>query len=424
MPTRVKTQPSANRNGRPSACRRRPIPRAFWRFRRQPGHDLSILLRRSARPAPLSGARASNRSSEQGMFPGSGSDEHAPAGAVLTRPRPNRTTEIERALPAAELSSDRSIIVAGPLTITMYITWSFITWVDGWVKPLVPAPYLPETYLPFQIPGFGLVIALAGLTTLGFLTANLVGKTLLNLGEVALSRMPVVRGIYKGRSRSSRRSFPRTALRSARSGWSSFRVRGPGRSSSSRPPPHRELEEQLPAAGEYVGVFLPCTPNPTTGFFFYLPRAQRSRTDDPASRTRAKLSCPPASSSPTKPRPASQTLAEFRLRQRAGAAHAKRSSRPQQGASPRPQKPHRRVALEQIEQHAQRLGRARPSDRDRGRRSGGRRRGRRRAIRRATLESRQPEAAACRIAGCPAPRPRRAGADPPRRCGSRPRSRA
>src|SRR5215204_4225704 len=90
------------------------------------------------------------------------------------------------------------LIVAGPLTITLYITWWFITLVDGWVKPLVPAAYLPDAYLPFSIPGFGLVIALTGLTLLGFLTANLAGRTLLNLGEVVLNRMPIVRGIYKG----------------------------------------------------------------------------------------------------------------------------------------------------------------------------------------------------------------------------------
>jgi uncharacterized membrane protein len=41
------------------------------------------------------------------------------------------------------------------------------------VKPFVPAAYLPETYLPFAIPGFGLIVALTALTLLGFLTANL-----------------------------------------------------------------------------------------------------------------------------------------------------------------------------------------------------------------------------------------------------------
>jgi len=165
------------------------------------------------------------------------------------------------------------LIVAGPLTITIYITWWFITWVDGWVKPLVPAPYLPETYLPFPIPGFGLVIALAGLTMLGFLTANLVGKTLLSLGEVVLSRMPVVRGIYKGTKQVFETIFSANGTSFRKVGLVEFPVKGTWSIVFISTPAGPDLEDQLPAAGEYVGVFLPCTPNPTTGFFFYLPRA-------------------------------------------------------------------------------------------------------------------------------------------------------
>ncbi|MFI5015938.1 MAG: DUF502 domain-containing protein, partial [Hyphomicrobiales bacterium] len=89
------------------------------------------------------------------------------------------------------------IIVAGPLAVTAYIVSWIVTTVDGWVKPLVPSAYLPDTYLPFRVPGYGLVVAIVGLTLLGFLTANLVGRSLLRLGEVVLGRMPLVRGVYK-----------------------------------------------------------------------------------------------------------------------------------------------------------------------------------------------------------------------------------
>src|SRR5690348_4664359 len=78
------------------------------------------------------------------------------------------------------------LIVAGPVAITIYLAWWFIQLVDSWVKPFVPSVYLPETYLPFTIPGFGLVVVFIGLTLIGFLTANLVGKSLVNLGEVVL----------------------------------------------------------------------------------------------------------------------------------------------------------------------------------------------------------------------------------------------
>jgi uncharacterized membrane protein len=89
------------------------------------------------------------------------------------------------------------LIAAGPLAITIYLTWTFITWVDGLVRPFIPGPYRPETYLPWNIPGSGLVIAFVALTLLGFLTANLVGRTLVEAGELLLDRMPLIRSIYK-----------------------------------------------------------------------------------------------------------------------------------------------------------------------------------------------------------------------------------
>ena len=164
------------------------------------------------------------------------------------------------------------LIVAGPLAITAYITWWFITLVDGWVKPLVPAAYSPETYLPFPLPGFGLVIAFTALTLLGFLTANLIGRTLLDFGETALNRMPVVRGIYRGVKQVFETIFSDSGTSFRTVGLVQFPVKGTWSivflSTSASP----DMHERLPPAGDYIGVFLPCTPNPTTGFFFYLPR--------------------------------------------------------------------------------------------------------------------------------------------------------
>src|SRR5262249_15235054 len=73
----------------------------------------------------------------------------------------------------------------------------YCRWVDNLVRPLIPPTYRPESYLPWPIPGTGLIIAFIALTLLGFLTANLVGRTLVELGESLLSRMPIVRPIYK-----------------------------------------------------------------------------------------------------------------------------------------------------------------------------------------------------------------------------------
>src|SRR5260370_17618225 len=85
------------------------------------------------------------------------------------------------------------LVVAGPIAITFYLTWWFVTWVDGLVRPFVPIAYRPETYLPFGLPVSGLIVALIPLPLLAFLTANLIGRTLVDLRERPRGRMPVVR---------------------------------------------------------------------------------------------------------------------------------------------------------------------------------------------------------------------------------------
>ena len=87
-------------------------------------------------------------------------------------------------------------IVCAPLAITAYIAWSFIGWVDSWVKPYIPSTYDPDTYLGFPVPGFGLIVALILITLIGFLTANFIGRSIVGFGEHLLSRMPFVRSIY------------------------------------------------------------------------------------------------------------------------------------------------------------------------------------------------------------------------------------
>src|SRR5436190_21989933 len=89
------------------------------------------------------------------------------------------------------------LIVAGPVAITIWLVWSFVTWVDDLVRPFIPIAYRPETYLPVKVPGFGLIIAFLAMTILGFLTANLVGKTLVEIGETILERLPIVRPLYR-----------------------------------------------------------------------------------------------------------------------------------------------------------------------------------------------------------------------------------
>ncbi len=173
------------------------------------------------------------------------------------------------------------LIVAGPLAITLYLTWSFITWVDDLVRPFIPVPYRPESYLPWKIPGTGLIVAFFSLTMLGFLTANLVGRTLVEFGELLLDRMPLVRSIYKGLKQVFETLFSESGSSFRKVGLVQF------------PSPEmwslvflsqtagKEISSRLPRDEEYVSVFMPCTPNPTTGFFFYVARSDIIELDIP-----------------------------------------------------------------------------------------------------------------------------------------------
>ncbi len=163
------------------------------------------------------------------------------------------------------------LVVAGPVLITAYLTWSFITWVDNLVRPFIPPVYRPETYLPWPIPGTGLLIGFIFLTLLGFLTANLVGRSLVELGESLLNRMPIVRPIYKTMKQIFETLFSKTGSSFRKVALVEFPAPGMWSLVFLSQPPSPEVTAKLPD-GEHVSAFMPCTPNPTTGFFFYVLR--------------------------------------------------------------------------------------------------------------------------------------------------------
>jgi uncharacterized membrane protein len=166
------------------------------------------------------------------------------------------------------------LIVAGPVAITFYLTWWFVTWVDAIVRPLVPEAYRPEQYLPYGIPGSGLIVAFVALTLLGFLTANLIGRSLVDLGENLLGRMPVVRAIYRGLKQVFETLFSGSGSSFRKVGLVEFPSPGMWSIVLISQPPSTEVAKSLPGQEEHISVFLPCAPNPTTGFFFYVPKSK------------------------------------------------------------------------------------------------------------------------------------------------------
>ncbi len=167
------------------------------------------------------------------------------------------------------------LIVAAPLAITIYIAWSFVGWIDSWVKPYIPATYSPDTYLPFAVPGFGLLVAIFVITMIGFLAANIVGRSIVSSGERLLGRMPLVRGVYKALKQifetvlsNKNEMFRQVGLvEYPRKGvWSLVFVANEKET---------EINAKLDKEGDpLIAVFMPCAPNPTTGFLMYVYRSE------------------------------------------------------------------------------------------------------------------------------------------------------
>ena len=162
------------------------------------------------------------------------------------------------------------IIVTAPIALTIYLTWQFIDWVDSQAIPLLPAKYNPENYLPFSLPGLGLLISVVILTFVGFLTANIFGRTLLRTGERLVNRMPVVRSIYGAFKQiletvlsQSSNSFRQAVLVEypRRGIWTVAFVTG-----------ETEGEVAQRLDDEMINIYVPTTPNPTSGFLLMVPR--------------------------------------------------------------------------------------------------------------------------------------------------------
>lgn len=162
------------------------------------------------------------------------------------------------------------LLVMVPLGLTYYVVSAIVGAMDQ-VLAILPPRFHPETYLPFRVPGLGLAVTLLFIQVVGFLCANLLGRTVVKAYERLLARIPLVRSIYAGvkqvmeqilsdRSGRFRRvvlfEFPRKGAYSL--GFVTGVVGG---------------ELGAKAGGRAVNVFIPCTPNPTSGFYLVLPEA-------------------------------------------------------------------------------------------------------------------------------------------------------
>lgn len=169
------------------------------------------------------------------------------------------------------------ILVTAPISITLYLAWNFIAWIDTKVIRLLPPLYHPENYLPISVPGLGVIIMAVFLIIVGALTANFFGRLFVRIGEAIVDRMPVVRSIY-----GAIKQIMETVLASKSTAFREvILVEYPRKdcwvvgfiTGQTKGEVHRKTNQEM------YNVFVPTTPNPTSGFLLFVPHGDVIKLD-------------------------------------------------------------------------------------------------------------------------------------------------
>lgn len=165
------------------------------------------------------------------------------------------------------------LVIVAPIMLTGYLIWWIITLVDGLIVPWVPDIYNPSYYLGQDIPGFGVVVFLLFTGAVGALTKGLFGRQLIKFGEDLVERMPVVRSIYN-----ALKQIAETVLSQSSSSFQhACLIEYPRKGIWAIAFVSTETKGEVDArTGEeaVLSVFLPTTPNPTSGFLLFLPKKE------------------------------------------------------------------------------------------------------------------------------------------------------
>ena len=163
------------------------------------------------------------------------------------------------------------ILVTAPIAITIYLTWSFLNMIDSRVRRLIPfEKILPHEYLPYAVPGIGVIIAIIFFIAVGWFARNFLGRMIIRISEYVVHKMPVVRTIY-----GAVKQIFETVMASQSQAFRDvvmFEYPRPGIWVMGFVTGTTQGEVQSLTDTEVVNVFLPTTPNPTSGFLLFVPK--------------------------------------------------------------------------------------------------------------------------------------------------------
>ena len=162
------------------------------------------------------------------------------------------------------------LVVITPISLTVWLLWTFVGWVDSFVLPLVPYQLRPERYIGINLRGIGVIFFLIFTILIGWFAKGYIGRSLIRFGESLLNRMPIVRSIYGGLKQIVETVFAQTEATFDRACLIEYPRKGIWSVGFISTGAKGEIQRRL-GPDEIMSVFLASTPNPTTGFLLYIP---------------------------------------------------------------------------------------------------------------------------------------------------------
>ena len=177
------------------------------------------------------------------------------------------------------------LIIVAPIGLTLWLIWTVVGWVDSWVWPFVPEAYHPAELfnrilglegaerITVNVRGIGVVIFLMFTVLVGWMGKGFIGRSFLRGGERMVDRMPVVRSIYNAVKQIAETVFSQRDTSFDKACLVEYPRRGLWAIAFISTNAKGEIDEKLSDGEPIVTVFLPTTPNPTSGFLLFLPRS-------------------------------------------------------------------------------------------------------------------------------------------------------
>lgn len=207
-------------------------------------------------------------------------------------PKPKRRSSFFTGLRSNFLTG---LVVIAPIGLTIWLIWAVVGWIDGFVLPLIPDGYTPDVLLrrllgpwvrdmlgmegpidpaftPRTIRGVGVIIFLIFTILVGWIAKGFIGRSLLRWAESLVESIPVIRSIYGGVKQIAETVFNQTDTSFDKACLIEYPRRGIWAIGFISTDTRGEIAAKTPADQHFISVFVPTTPNPTSGFLLFVPK--------------------------------------------------------------------------------------------------------------------------------------------------------